>query len=217
MHRLFTQLRLPADHSIRHASVDVNPPSAGPDRLDPLRRGGPGEEPFVLWCLHYSTCRYGRCNNTIQVPPEPGPSRRLDRSRTTKHPATQSDHRRPHTSPPSGRHWGFQLAADTGPWPPTAETPRRTMAEPESELVRARVHSSHAAVPGVVISGWKRISGMWLLGASRLFWLGPARGRAARMRLSDRLPGVGAFARSQRASRRSLGYALVAVLARCVR
>lgn len=57
----------------------------------------------MLWCLDHTTCRYGRCNNTIQVPPEPGPGCRRIRSRTTKHPATRSDLRRPDTSPPSGR------------------------------------------------------------------------------------------------------------------
>ena len=61
------------------------------------------------------------CNNPIQVPPEPGPSCRRDRSRTTNHPGTQSDHRRPDSSPPSGRRWGTptdrrRLTAEI--WPP---------------------------------------------------------------------------------------------------
>ncbi|MDQ0798328.1 hypothetical protein QFZ58_006816 [Streptomyces sp. B1I3] len=61
----------------------------------------------MLWCPDPTTCRYGMCNNPIQVPPEPGPSCRRDRSRTTNHPRTQSDHRRPESSPPSGRRWGI--------------------------------------------------------------------------------------------------------------
>ncbi|GIF41615.1 hypothetical protein Axi01nite_59260 [Actinoplanes xinjiangensis] len=34
----------------------------------------------MLWCPDLTTCRYGMCNNPVQVPPEPGPSCRRDRS-----------------------------------------------------------------------------------------------------------------------------------------